>query len=126
MDAASDSLFVLPGGVLVLDQPLGGRLVLFLGSWQVVSVEKLIHVANGGPRDTCTTSPSVDHFMHQLFKLLLDLLGLPLDIRVSHSALAAFISEDFLDVVDGALATAESAFLGQVVGIGAVERRGNL
>ena len=48
--------------------------------------------------------------MHQLLKLLLDLLGLLLDVRVSHPALSSLISEDFLNVVDGAFPVAD-AFL---------------
>ena len=83
-------LLVVGRRILQINQSFGWRSVLSLWSWDVIPVQDVINsyaFAFMG-----SSGPGVDDFAHDLFKLVLECLGLPGYICIPNLASASFIS----------------------------------
>ena len=100
-DSVLDSFLVVPGRVFVLDKSPCWRLVLPLRTRQVVPIKESLG-SRESAYDICTLSSgsSVDHFVHEGFKLILNFFGLLLEMPVSNFSLAPIISHNVSDLSD--------------------------
>jgi hypothetical protein len=82
-DTGVDLLLVLPRRVFVAYKPLCRRPVLALVAWEVVSVQDVSDLWYS-PAGYTSILPALNHFPHELLKLPLNRLSLPLHLSVPH------------------------------------------
>ena len=83
-------LLVISRRIFQVDKSFGWRSVLSLWSWDVIPVQDVID--SNAFAFMGSSGPGIDDFAHDLFKLILECLGLPGYIGISNLASATFIS----------------------------------
>lgn len=99
-DIVVDTFLVRPGGVFVCDQSFCWWFMLSFRSWHVVAIKNITHHWHG--RWSNVAISSLDHLVHDLLELFLNIFSLLTQVSISDFGLAAFIFKNTLDLGNGA------------------------